>query len=168
MGIRFNADEAFAMACEIERNGRRFYERGADLVGDEASKKLLGELAEWEAGHEKLFAAMRAELSDDEKTSTAFDPEGEAELYLEAMADAHVFVVDGAVADAAAALDADDTPADVIGKALEFERDSILFVLGLKHMVPKRLGPGKVEEIVKEEIGHVAYLQKAIARLGGA
>ena len=35
------------------------------------------ELAAMEVEHEKLFSAMRAELGDEAKGSTIFDPEGE-------------------------------------------------------------------------------------------
>ena len=163
MGTPWNADEVLSMAVEIERNGRTFYLRGTEIVSDPEVKKLLSDLAEWEKGHEEIFASVRAELSDDERASTAFDPDGEAELYLRAMADAHVFNVNE---DAAAILSEGDTPAAVVRKALDFERDSILFFLGMKDLVPERLGTGKVDGIVKEEISHVAYLKRRLAALG--
>ncbi len=94
MSITFNADEALAMACEIESNGAKFYARAAEIAGGGSVGKLLGDLAEWEKGHERLFTGMRSELTAEEKKPTAFDPDGEAELYLQAMADAHVFKAD--------------------------------------------------------------------------
>ncbi len=165
MGVRFNADEVLAMAVEIERNGQKFYRRGAEIAGDEGVKKLMTELVDWEKGHEDLFESMRAELSDDEKSSTVFDPDGEAELFLMAMADTHVFNVNK---DAAALFKGGESAEEIVNTALDFERDSILFFLGMKKMVPARLGNEKVQKIIDEEIGHVAYLKRQLVKLAGA
>jgi rubrerythrin len=165
MGVTFNADEAFAMACEIERNGQKFYRSGAEMTPEGSTRKLLLELADWEKTHEDRFASMRSELTEEEKRSTAFDPDGEAELYLQAMADAHVFNVHK---DPTELLKGKEKAEEVIDVALGFERDSILFFIGLEKMTPKRLGAEKVREIVKEEISHVSYLKRELAKLGEA
>ncbi len=62
-----------------------------EKVDDEENKKLLRMLAEMEDEHEKIFAAMRAELTADEKAATVFDPEDDSFLYLRALADTRVF-----------------------------------------------------------------------------
>ena len=165
MSIVFNADEALAMAEQIERNGAKFYARAAEIVEAEAIRKLLADLAEWEEGHEKLFESVRAELSDDEKSSTTFDPDGEAELFLQAMADTHVFNLNK---DAADLFKGGESAEDILKAALDFERDSILFFLGMRKMVPARLGSEKVQKIIDEEIGHVAYLKRELKKLGSA
>jgi rubrerythrin len=163
MGVTFNADEVLAMAEQIERNGWRFYLRAGEIATDAATARLLGNLAEWERGHEDLFASMRAELTEEEKKSTAFDPDGETELYLRAMADAHVF---NAREGPESLLTGDESAAEVIEKALGFERDSILFFLGMAKVVPARLGSGKVQKVLDEETGHVAYLKRQLGELG--
>jgi rubrerythrin len=120
------------------------------------------ELAEWERGHEKLFAEMRASLTDEERVMTASDPDGEAELYIRAMADGHVFNVRKKPE---AVLRGKKKPKQVIEAALVFERDSILFFLGMKAMVPARLGSEKVDRVIAEEKRHVAYLMRKIGEL---
>ncbi|MHC4200558.1 MAG: ferritin family protein [Planctomycetota bacterium] len=165
MSITFNADEALAMACEIERNGAKFYARAAEIAGEGPVRKLLADLVEWEKGHEELFASMRAELTDEEKRSTAHDPDGEAELYLQAMADAHVFKGDD---DPAAGLSGKESPAEIIGTAIGKEQESILFYAGLAKMIPARLGNVKVQKIIDEEIGHVAFLKRELKGIEGA
>ena len=159
MAITFNADEAFAMAEEIERNGRKFYLRAAEIVKEGPTNKLLLDLAAWEESHEKLFTSMRTELTEQEKTDMAIDPDGQAELYLRAMADTHVFNVND---DLVAGLSGDESHEEILNIALDFERDSILFFLGLKEVVPARLGSDKVDKIIHEEVGHVAYLKKQL------
>ena len=163
MPIVFNADEVVGMAIEIERNGQRFYARGAEIVSEPAVKKLMTDLVEWERGHELLFQGLRDELTDDERASTAFDPDQEMELYLKAMAGGYVFTKK---TDASKLIAEGDSAADIIHKALDLERDSILFYLAMKNAVPKRLGPDKVEALVREEMSHVVYLQKQLEALG--
>jgi len=162
VALTFNADEALGMAEQIERNGRQFYLRAAEIAQEGDVNKLLVDLAEWEQGHEALFAAMRADLTDEEKRAATFDPDGEAALYLEAMADTHVFNVQQ---DPQAVLAGDESPQQILDTALGFERDSILFFMGLAKMVPERLGRDKVEGIAREEVSHVAYLKRQLKKL---
>jgi len=164
MAIIFNADEALAMAEQIERNGRKFYIRAAEIAVDSKVNKLLTELAEWEKGHEELYASMRKELDEGEKRATTFDPYGDAELYLQAMADTHVFNV---TQDPTSLLSEDKSPAQILETALTFERDSILFFTALAEVVPERLGTDKVDRIVKEEVGHVTHLKRQMQQLKG-
>ena len=165
MAITFNADEALAMAEQIERNGRQFYLRAAEIATEGGVRKLLLDLAEWEKGHEALFASLRADLTEEEKRATTFDPDGDTELYLEAMADTHVF---NAEQDPTALLAGDETPGQILTLALGFERDSILFFTGLGRVVPERLGKGRIEAVTQEEVGHVAYLKRQLKKLEGS
>jgi len=162
MPIAFNADEVLGMAEQIERNGTSFYRKGASIVKDEETKKLLDDLARWEETHEKLFKAMRAELTDEERAATAADPDGEAELYIQAMADTHVFNVKK---DPLKLLAGKKKPLDVLAAALEFEKDSILFFMGLSRAVPARLGKDRVDKIVQEEFRHVAFINRRMGAL---
>jgi rubrerythrin len=160
--MTFNADEALAMAQQIEHNGAAFYRRGAQVAADPDARKLLGELAVWEDGHEKLFRSMREGLSDEAKTQPLGDPNGEMELYLQAVADSHVFNVHK---DVEALIADDSTPRAILDSALKFEKDSILFFMALDKLVPARMGEDRVAAIVKEEIRHVAYINEHIKRL---
>lgn len=165
MGIIFNADEAFALAEQIERNGQGFYLRAAELTKGTLTGKLLSDLAIWEKTHEELFSSMRSGLTEEEKTVTAFDPDGENALYLKAVADSHVFKT---IEDPAQLLSGNESPEQIIKTALLFEKDTILFFLGLAKMVPENLGRNKVEKIIDEEIGHVAYLEKELNTIRGS
>ncbi len=163
MGFTFNLDEVMAMAEEIERNGARFYRRAAAVAPDDATRELLSELAGWEQMHEALFQRMRAELVlDPEAAGTVHDPMDEAELYLQAMAEQHVFRRD---LDVETMVDQAGSSRAILELALEFERDTILFFLGMKRVVPAQLGRDKVDRLVDEEMGHVVYLRRAMARL---
>ena len=162
MSIDFNADEIFEMAEEIERNGAKFYRKAAEGREEKHSQQLLMDLAAMEDEHERLFASMRKELSKQERASDVFDPYGEAALYLRAMADGVVFKVGE---DPSARLTGKESMEDILRTAIGLEKDSIVFYLGMRDLVPDRLGKPKVEGIIKEEMKHITDLNKALKEL---
>jgi len=161
MGITFNADEIFEIAEQIERNGAKFYRQAAGHVSEGGSRDLLLRLAEWEDGHETFFHTLREDLSKAEATPTVYDPEGEAAAYLQAYADGHVFDLKTAPADL---LTGTETLAEILQTAIGLERDSIAFYLGIRDWVPANLGKDRVEEIIREEMSHVVYLNGELAQ----
>ncbi len=163
MGDQFNAEEVLKMAEQIEKNGQEFYRKASEVVDDFEVSRLLADLAEWEKGHEALFASMRNELSMDEKRQTAIDPYCEAALYLKAMADNHVF--NQQTGESLSELEEGKSSGQIIDLAIKFEKDSLLFFLGLERLVSPRLGKDRIYDIIDEEIGHIAYLEKQRTRL---
>ena len=156
MGIDFNADEVFEIAEQIERNGSRFYRNVADKVTDESKKKLLTDLAEMEDEHERTFKNLRSELSMDEKIQTTFDPEGQTELYLRALADTRIFYEKEV-----------DTSSikEILKSAITAEKDSIVFYLGIENVVPAHFGKEKLDNIIKEEMEHIRLLSNELLEL---
>ncbi len=156
MSFEFSADEIFEMAEQMERNGQQFYNTAAAAVQGEEHRKLLQKLAGMEVDHEKTFKAMRAELTRKEKETNVFDPQGEAALYLKALVDTRVFFQK----------EMDVSSMEKILKAaIEAEKDSIVFYLGMKNAVPEELGRGRLDEIIKEEMGHVRLLSRELVQL---
>ena len=162
MTFEFNADEILEMAEQIERNGARFYRKAAELVEDAAVRKLLEDLAVWEDGHERTFATMRADLADQEREPKVFDPEHETSIYLRAMADGHVF---DATVDPVDTLTGRESAEDILRIAIGQEKDSIVFYTGLKEMISQTAGRERIEAIIKEEMGHIGFLNREIAAL---
>lgn len=155
MAYDFNADEAFEMAIQIEKNGAAFYRKAASLQNDEVNIKFLEKIALMEDRHQAGFEEMRRILSDMEKTQTVFDPKDEMVLYLKSMADAHGGEGNPDVTDQ---LTGDESMAQIIETAISLEKESILFYVGLKDMVPPKLGREKIDDIIDEEKKHVAQL----------
>ena len=160
MGMPFDADEVFEMAEQIERNGAKFYRAAAEKFPE--VNQLLLELAAMEDKHEKTFAAMREELSGTEAEPIVFDPDGQAQMYLQAMADDHVFNIKS---DPVNQLGNLDTPDEVLKTAMCLERDSIAFYTGLKESVSRKAGKDKVEGIIKEEMNHIVILSQKMEAL---
>ena len=150
--ITFNADEIFEIAEQIERNGAKFY-RSAAANAEGDSRELFIRLAEMEDDHVEIFAAMRAELAAADKVATVFDPDDQAVLYLQAMADGRIFdvreepSVEGAIE-------------DVLDAAILREKDAVVFYESMKSLVPAPAGKERLDAIVKEEIGHVVDLTR--------
>lgn len=162
MGIKFNADEIFQIAERIEKNGAHFYREAAKKISDEGTKRTFLKLADMEDRHQKAFAAIRQDLSAKEKELAVFDPEGQLKEYLDAMAGGYVFNVNR---DPTGELGRLRTAEAVLRKAIEIEKDSIVFYIGISDLVPESLGKGRVDDIIKEERSHIVILRGELAAL---
>ncbi len=156
MQYDFNANEILQMAEQIERNGADFYRKSMEKIQDQAGKKLLLSLAEMEDQHEKTFATLRSKLTADEKKQTVFDPNGETMGYLKALADSKVFFEKTIET---------DSMEGILKEAITAEKDSILFYLGLKDVVPEALGKDRIDAVIKEEMSHINLLTRELVAL---
>ena len=53
----------------------------------------------------------------------------------------------------------------VLHTAIGLERDSIVFYLGMKELVPENFGKDKIDGIIKEEMGHIKLLSNRLSLL---
>jgi rubrerythrin len=162
MVYHFNADEIFEMAIRIEENGARFYRKAAGFQSDSNNREMLEKLAAMEDQHQFTFKKMRERLSEADKAATVFDPKNEASEYLSAMADAHGGEGSPAVADS---LTGKESIAEIVDIAIGLEKESILFYIGLKDMIPPKYGQDKLEKIIKEERSHIVQLSAVRKKL---
>jgi rubrerythrin len=149
----FNADDIFEIAEQLERNGAQFYQTAAKAVKDNNNRDFLVTLAAMEVEHEKTFARMRSQLTTSEKTETVFDPQGEAAGYLKALADTRIFFEKK--------IDTSSMEA-ILKDAIAAEKDSIVFYLGMREAVPENMGRSHIDEVIKEEMGHIRLLSKEL------
>jgi len=154
MTLTFTAEEILDIAERMERNGAAFYRAAADLVDDPALRLKLNELAGMEDAHERAFAAIRGALppSDNDPAAKGGEDVGP---YLRAMADASSFdrsMDPMDLAQSNASLEA------LLKVAIELEKESILFYLGLRELVADAATRERLDEILREEREHVAIL----------
>ncbi len=150
----FDPDEIFEMALQMERNGARFYKEAAEGVSDSSNRSMLLKLAEMEVEHEKTFFALKMELGENE--AGYYDPEGIAVMYLQSIANTKIFFK----------REIDVTSMEsILKEAVMAERDSIIFYLGMKEMIPDEAGKQKIEKIIKEEMSHVQILGEKLLEL---
>jgi rubrerythrin len=149
MPNEFNAKDIFEIAVKIEQNGAKFYRNAAKHLEEEKHKKFLLELASMEDDHVVTFTNMQKELKDKQTFSTAFDPDDENILYLKALADTRVFFEKK---------QPNNSFKSILSTAIQTEKDSIAFYLGMKELVPENLGQSKIDDIIKEEMSHIRLL----------
>jgi rubrerythrin len=153
MAFDFTAKEIFEMAKQIERNGVAFYQKAAKSVSHAGEKEMLLDLARMEEDHEATFEKMEAELKDQESTPTVFDPEDEGVQYLKSLADTRVFFEKE--------IDLSSMKS-ILKSAITAEKDSIVFYLGMKELVPEKLGKDRIDAIIKEEMSHIRLLGRKL------
>ncbi|RJP44094.1 MAG: rubrerythrin [Desulfobacteraceae bacterium] len=153
MAYDFTAKEIFEMAKQIERNGVAFYQKAAKSVSDASEKDMLLELAKMEEDHEATFIKMEAQLKGQETAPTVFDPEDESVQYLKSLADTRVFFEKE--------IDLSSMKS-ILKAAITAEKDSIVFYLGMKELVPETLGKDRIDGIIKEEMSHIRLLGKKL------
>ena len=158
MPQEFNADEIFALAEKMEKNGAAYYRKAAGfLEEDDPSRRLLLGLADMEDRHLKTFIKMREEMSGSAWRAAEMGIEDEATLYLQAYVDGKVFNPEE---DAAAELSESTSLEEILKMAIKMEQDSILFYLGMRDMVPENMGRDRVDAIINEEKSHVVGLSR--------
>lgn len=166
MAYNFNMDEVLRLAEQIERNGAQFYSRAAEKAAGAPLAEFFSQLAAMEKEHEKVFASMREKLPAQDREAMTFDPQEETPQYLEALA--NVSVLDDRAKKAFAAaegLSGEEGMVGVLRAAIDLEKDSVVFYLGLKELVPRHLGQDKMDEIIREEMSHIRILGGRLSSL---
>jgi rubrerythrin len=162
MTVSFTASEILEIAEQIERNGSKFYRDAATASTDKSFRRFFLQLAEIEDNHEKIFADMRKGLADETDEVKIFDPNDEMVYYLKAMAKSAGW-------EGKKSPDIEfsgrEKPEQVIKKAIEAERASIDYYLGIKEFVASQANKDKVDAIIKEEMGHIVTLQKLFEQI---
>ena len=158
----FNADEVFEMAIRIEENGAAFYRKAAGLQSDAENREFLEKLAAMEDGHKATFIEIRKTLTDKEKGGKVFDPQDKLSLYLDAMSDTHGGEGSPSAADS---LTGTESMEELLTTAIGLEKESVLFYLGIKDIVSPEYGLERIDDIIREERGHIAQLNGLLGKL---
>ena len=157
--IGFNPSEVFEMAQQMERDGAAFYRKAAGYIDDSGANELLLRLAAMEDEHEKTFAEMEKELTSRERMPNVGDPYGEASLYLASLVDGKVFDPKDSPA---STLTGQESIQEILETAIGLEKSSILFYIGMKDSMADDRGKGRIDGIIKEEMGHIVVLRKEL------
>ncbi len=155
MTAKFNADEVFEMADEMEEEGAQFYRQAAENAPTQEAERLLLELADWEEDHKRTFQDMRRQISSGENAGLDYDPDGEAGQYLRAFVEGRVFEIQSDVGEE---LKKADSLPDILRIALGLEKDSIMFYLGIKDVMRSDRDKLRMDKIISEERKHVVTL----------
>jgi len=159
----FNIYEVFELAKQIERNGVSLYTSAAKKFPEFSKRSLFLNLAEMEREHEKTFEKMQQELANREGEMSKFlDPDLEAVKYLQTVAKGAVFDVNK---DISSILSGVETVSELLRIAIELEKDSVIYYMGIKQVVPESFGKEKVDSIIEEEMSHITLLNSKLSSL---
>ena len=157
MDTQINADYVLQMAERIEHNGADFYRMAAGYVRSTGTAQLLLQLAAAEAQHEQTFAAMRHRLAG-QQGSPELDPKSDTWTYLKGLLGGKFFDVHTSPADL---LRDKDSPQDILLTAIGLEKETVVFYEGVKSVVREE-DRSVVEAVLREEMGHIAQLLRAL------
>ena len=160
----FNAGEIFQVAIEIEKNGLAFYEKAFEAVSDPEIRELFGALAKDEVAHMDRFQSLLSKLPEELKLPTVSDLDQELDLYIQDLARQHVF---GTGEEFKSELAQIRTVEDALKLALRFEKDSVIFYLGIQEATCEGKARDVVGLLVKEEQQHVRRLSLQMRRCSG-
>ncbi|HAL45075.1 MAG: hypothetical protein A2Y12_08395 [Planctomycetes bacterium GWF2_42_9] len=159
MDVNFTALEVFQIAEQIEQNASKFYRDAAAAAKNKDTAKIFTILADMEDKHKNIFSEMLENYKQSQEDANIFDPDNEMMYYMKGMA-----LNSGWEGKAAPELlfSGNETPAEILKTALNAEQNSINFYLGIKELVKSKTDKEKIENIIKEEMSHIVYLQKSL------
>jgi len=151
MSALFTINDIFQIADSIEQAGFDFYREAADHAEGEVKQFLLT-LSEMEAQHGSYFESLRETYNVDE-IEHLFDSDSDELKYLRLIGEGHVLhhLRDFFVG---------NTPSvtQIFQKAIEFEKDTVVYFTSLKAALTSPTEMAKVDEIIIEGSRHVGIL----------
>ena len=159
--MKFNVDEIFEIAEQLERNGAEFYRKAAQIAPNDHARDLLNSLAAMEDEHERTFAQLRAQVvKEDERREAFYEGDDTAAMYLQAFADTQVF-------SSAPFEDLKGTESlrEILDKAILREKEAIVLFEGMRGSMHQPEDRDRVELIIRQEFEHISMLAEEMKRL---
>jgi rubrerythrin len=156
----FRANELVAMAVEIEKRGESFYRDMSRRVTKPVVKEALEFLAEEEAKHEARFSELKSRLDPMElPTGSA---ESEYWAYVNDLIGSHFLFLDSISQKLISTLSTDK---EIVHLAMSFEKESILFFMEMRGLIPHSEHP-VVDACIEEERSHLRKLSLLLRETG--
>jgi rubrerythrin len=145
---RFSITEVIEQAVQTETLGYEFYNKMAKrFEKNEGLGRLFETLAQRELVHKKNFLELKEITGEGEPNNWE-----EISLYLRAIVESEFFLGKGK---SLPSLEGVKTAEDAIKFAIGFEKETMLYFIGLKDAVKDK---EIVEEIINEEKSHIKWL----------
>jgi rubrerythrin len=164
VSFELDAADLFSMARQIEADACEFYRRAAMITSDRKCQAVLMGLAEMEVEHRDTFAGLEARCAEipvrpDPPRGTPGTPIRDWPLVTSLLAS-------GVKEDLAARFTGRESSTDILHKAIDFERDSIVFFSSIRATLNDSVDRQCIDEIIREELGHILTLNGELARTG--
>ena len=164
MDIHLTAQEVFVLAKEIEIKAEQFYLQAAGAAGDLITQQLFLSLAVMEKLHGQVFDGMGASGGDGRLEATTPDKDKFRRIW-PLLAGTMVQDIDKELPKF---FKGRRSSQEILRAAMDFERDTIVLFYGIKEMMNRPADRQRLDDIMKEEMGHLISLGSQLACLGQA
>lgn len=147
---KYNINEVLEMAVQTEKVGYQFYTTMAEKFQKNSElAKLFATLASKEKAHEKTFSDLKAMVDRSGPEPVQWD---EVSNYLRAFVESEFFLGKGKALPEMTHI---KTAKDAVKFAMGFEKETLLYFLGLRGVVKEK---EVVDEVINEEKSHIMWL----------
>jgi len=158
MSTELTIGDVFDMAMQIERDADSFYRSAAAVAGGAGRRKVLLDLAAMEREHELVFAGMKERLGSHAQSPARIGgKDGGKSLSVVNL------LPSGVGEDLRERFTGRESSEEILQKAIEFEKDTVVFFAGMKNALPDPAERDKLDSIIREELGHIVYLTSILA-----
>jgi rubrerythrin len=164
LDINLTAQEVFVLAQKIEKKAEQFYLQAAGAAGDPITQQLFLSLAVMEKLHAQVFDGMGAPGGDKRLEATAPVKDKYREIW-PMLAGTMIQDIDKELPKFFKGRHSSE---DIIRAAMDFERDTIVLFYGIREMMSGPTDRQRLDDIMKEEMGHLISLGSQLACLGQA
>ena len=161
MAKEFGVDEVLEVAERMERNAVKFYRKAAGLCDDPKISRLFIDLARWERQHARVFTDMRDRLPGPNWQPGRYvldlDDRFPTESPLPLVFSDNEYPLNGLVGG--------PTKAEVLRTAIQKEKDTITYYMGLKEFILGHHNIQVVKAVIREENQHVRILMQSLEQI---
>jgi rubrerythrin len=155
MEDKFDAYEVLTLAQSMEENAIKFYEKACEMHGKKNECDFLLKLADMEKDHKAKYAQMQAKIKKQAAKQSNAELFSDIDLYLKAVLDSQS--MEGSQF-ASMLLRGDESLREILLIAIDLEKETILFYVGLKDLLSTTDDKEVVDKIIQEEKGHIVTL----------
>jgi len=149
--MHLTAREILGIAEDIEKQAAEFFRSAAAAASGPRLRRSYLELADMEEEHRQVFAALK-----DQAAAVEGEAAGGLNAGLEFLARSVAENVQRDLIEKFAGLAFNQAVAE---KAIDFEKDTVVFYTGIKGMLHDPADREKVEGIILQELGHILSLR---------
>lgn len=154
MTIRFSGEELLEMAVKIEELGELYYREFAEKAKNKEVRELLAFLAAEEVKHKELFIQFQKNWGKNDFIIPLLQEEVSA--YLRSVVSSKVFSDKRSFMEKFENL---KDPLEIIGTAIVFEKDTILFYHEMKNFINEEKHR-IINDLIAEEKRHIIKLEE--------
>jgi rubrerythrin len=151
MGNIFTGSEVVEIGIQIERNGRDFYNTLVKQSNSKKAQDIFKYLAQEEEKHVKAFQGILDKTQKYEALGLDAD---QYYAYMNALSGEYIFTRANTGEEVARKMKSDR---EAIDMGIKFEKDSIVFYVGIKKVVPD-YDREIIDELVAQEQNHLRQL----------